>query len=315
MPSNVQFMTYADAAYVHWLVHLYRNMRLIKLLPLDVCTSSEASAAAAFALAVGAEHFGVNFVEESGDTAATRASTSRVAVAETFGTRSYLSIQRRKHACVLHRMEALLRSRGRASPYVLYVDADVTFLRDPRPHLPPTSAAIDLAALDDTGAWRAGLNAGFFAIRPLPQTLKLWRFLILQSTRRQLQASKTQERLGLIDEQRILNELLKEKMHGSVRHRALDTQRFLNGFRFYEDPLLRTNASSSSHSGAAVKLVAVHHNWIEGDAKKWQRAKAFGTLVLDANESKSGFLRRARSAMVSMPAWVPPPTKKNRRQE
>ena len=57
----------------------------------------------------------------------------------------------------------------------------------------------------------------------------------------------------------------------------LDAKLFINGYRFYED--------RDKHPVDANSIL-VHHNWIIGDARKWERANAFDCIVKNDTSRK-----------------------------
>ena len=75
---------------------------------------------------------------------------------------------------------------------------------------------------------------------------------------------------------------------------VLDKDAFVNGHRFY--------AARGRHLLAPSRVVAVHHNWINGDAKKFARATAYDAVTREG-EGAAAFVARARAAMAAMPAW------------
>ena len=79
---------------------------------------------------------------------------------------------------------------------------------------------------------------------------------------------------------------------------ALDESRFLNGHCFYQRRPLRKHGLNSS------RVLAVHHNYIPEDELKFWRARVFGAVVKN-NDTTQTFLRRARTAMDTVPSWKP----------
>ena len=80
---------------------------------------------------------------------------------------------------------------------------------------------------------------------------------------------------------------------------ALDESRFLNGYCFYERRPLRKHGLGSS------RVLAVHHNYIDGDELKFWRAQVFEAVV-QTNDTMQTFLRRARVAMDTLSSWRAP---------
>jgi len=79
---------------------------------------------------------------------------------------------------------------------------------------------------------------------------------------------------------------------------ALDEARFLNGHCFYERRPLRTDVAN---------VMAVHHNFIDGDGRKFERARAYHATVDESDKTWEAFARRTRAAMdAPTPRGIPP---------
>jgi len=70
----------------------------------------------------------------------------------------------------------------------------------------------------------------------------------------------------------------------------------LNGHCFYERRPLRTDATS---------VMAVHHNYISGDDRKFERARAYHAIVDENDKTWGAFARRSRAAMEANASWSP----------
>ena len=177
----------------------------------------------------------------------------------------------------------------------------MTLFGDPRP--PFAAMGVDLALMSDrvgfggacgyppmnasqrASAARAAampnFNSGFFLLRVGPAALLLW------STVQDYHRNHP-----LVMQQAALNAVLDEKRYlarGALAHRmrrtldmggmrlrlaALDEATFLNGHCFYERRPLRTDATS---------VMAVHHNYISGDDRKIERARAHHAIPRGRN--------------------------------
>ena len=108
---------------------------------------------------------------------------------------------------------------------------------------------------------------------------------------------------GHTAEERLSPEELSSPTLGSVCTKspltfaALNEALFLNGFCFYMERPLR------HHTLDIGKIVAVHHNYVEGDERKFKRATAYETITSKADVDRAAFLSRARAAMERLPAW------------
>ena len=65
---------------------------------------------------------------------------------------------------------------------------------------------------------------------------------------------------------------------------------------FYERRPLRTDATS---------VMAVHHNYISGDDRKFERARAYHAIVDENDKTWEAFARRSRAAMQANASWSP----------
>ena len=74
----------------------------------------------------------------------------------------------------------------------------------------------------------------------------------------------------------------------------LDEATFLNGHCFYERRPLRADAAN---------VMAVHHNFINGDGRKFERARAYHATVDESDRTWEAFARRARAAMDANASW------------
>ena len=77
---------------------------------------------------------------------------------------------------------------------------------------------------------------------------------------------------------------------------ALDEARFLTGHCFYERRPLRTDVAN---------VMAVHHNFIDGDGRKFERARAYHATVDESDKTWEAFARRTRAAMDANASWNP----------
>ena len=317
----LHILTFATGAYVRWLEHLHTNLRLLVLpaAALSVCAGDEPSLKAARGLNTSV---GLSLWDCRLDVLSAR--RRQRLVGERFGTEAYLKIVHRKSTCILQN----LRRLSSPSDILFFVDGDVTLFADPRPHF--LSLGVDLALMSDViemgsnacvagstqqsllGASNAtaNYNSGFFLLRNVPAAQGLWEKML------EYHVSHPATR-----QQPALNRLLQARDEGTSPHSrpsrcswtvctgqgptractvssltfaALNEALFLNGFCFYMQRPLRQDRS---------KIVAVHHNYVEGDDRKYKRAVAYETITSKADVDSTAFLRRARAAMGGLPAW------------
>ena len=316
----LHILTFATGAYLRWLEHLHTNLRLLALpaAALSVCAGDEPSLQAARGLD---SSMGLSIWDCHVDVLSAR--RRQRLVGERFGTEAYLKIVHRKSTCILHQLRRLTSP----SDILFFVDGDVTLFADPRPHF--LSLGVDLALMSDVieqgsnacvggstkhsllGASNAtaNFNSGFFLLRNVPAAQGLWERML------EYHASHPATR-----QQPALNHLLQAHDEGTSPHSspstswtvcsgqgptractvssltfaALNEALFLNGFCFYIQRPLRQESS---------KIVAVHHNYVEGDDRKYKRAVAYETITNKADVDSTAFLRRARAAMGGLPAW------------
>eukprot|EP00908_Phaeocystis_cordata_P006717 Transcript_17336.p1 GENE.Transcript_17336~~Transcript_17336.p1 ORF type:complete len:657 (+),score=48.73 Transcript_17336:119-2089(+) len=311
-PPTMTVLTYATSNYVHWLDHLHRNLLQLQLRKawLVVCVSDNESLRAA-------QDRGLRTISTQNTSECPQCSlvpnvlgvaTSR---AETFGSKAYAHVVHSKSICInLHLAQhELSRSRSvhlaENDEMLLFVDADVTLFSDPRPLFP---MGVDIALLVDIGPWLVGniapecgrqigkvsaavnyFNSGFFMMRYSEKTRRLWRMMLAYH----------RDRPGVL-QQPALNQLLRGATVAklAIRVQGLNESKFLSGFCFYEQRPL------SAHNVHPDKVVAVHHNWIRGDAAKYARAREYDAVVDAGPGLQRGFVARARASMAIQPAWT-----------
>ena len=316
-------LTFASGSYLRWLALLHANLRLLALpaTGFSVCTADEASRRAASALGVEV----LDLSNESSGAVPPRQVASR------YGTAAYVSVVHAKTRCIVSKLSqlqlgeqaAVRTDDARAEALLFFVDGDVTLFGDPRP--PFAAMGVDLALMSDrvgfggacgyppmnasqrASAARAAampnFNSGFFLLRVGPAALLLW------STVQDYHRNHP-----LVMQQAALNAVLDEKRYlarGALAHRmrrtldmggmrlrlaALDEATFLNGHCFYERRPLRTDATS---------VMAVHHNYISGDDRKFERARAYHAIVDENDKTWEAFARRSRAAMEANASWNP----------
>ena len=274
-------LTLATRGYWHWLTHLqatlshlgYRNESL------SVCVSDNETEALVRArgmhpIVMKTQLF--NAIDFSGLKTPTNAFTST-----TF--RQALALKQR---CIWTQALESLPARGT----LLFIDADITLLRDPVEAM-PSSDAFDAVFADDsfrTDFFRTS-NVGFFLLRKTRRTMMLAKAYM----QRMLPYNDVARPPA---DQHTFNMLLRDGLQRALELRVhtLSVAAFPNGRRFYEDRHVRpVNVSA---------LAAIHHNWISGDANKWRRAVQYNG-ILRPGEPWAAFLERARASAVTMPPW------------
>lgn len=162
--------------------------------------------------------------------------------AQTFGSKEYGKIVNVRYNCIIKFYKL---------HDILFLDSDVTLFRSPLMYL--TKSKIPLF-LEDSGPFRrkGTLNSGCIY---LPKTRHSINFVdtFVQHLRQE----------NSRNDQDVLNKY-KPSMYG-----LLPKHKFTNGYHFYEN---RHNHPVSEN------LVLVHHNWISGDSKKWNRANSFDCI-------------------------------------
>ena len=308
--DTLTILTFASSNYLHWLGHLHRNVRQLKLptASLLVCSADGASLAEARGKglatidvrdAVGCSSCLLLRTERSSDHAAVVSPYEDEGAS--YGTPSYTQLVHAKSLCVHMHLERQWQA-NRQQGLLMFVDPDVTLFADPRPYFPPGA---DIALLLDIGpgfvsqpdcGWfnasssdGAYLNSGLFLMRHSESTRRLWRQMI-----------HYHEDNPTVLQQSALNTVVRNDTQLKVR--GLDPRHFLSGFCFYEQlPTHVRLASPSSHHLVPGSVVAVHHNWLKGDLKKWARATQASAVLTD---DAPGFVDRARASMRAGIRWT-----------
>jgi hypothetical protein len=270
--NGTQLVTTASSSYTHWLAHMHRNLRLLGLADnLTVCATDAKMLEFATAHGMRAQ---AAFVQGA---------VSQMGAGAKFNSKMWYKLVHQKQHCVWGMLET-----APDNSTILLLDSDITLFRDPLPYLHDSmSSGSDIAFMDDRGmSDQPFLNTGFFLMRSNEATRELGRVYT-----RELLRNRSR------NDQSVLNDLLVR--HGSelrVRTQVIDPRVVHNGRRFYETRHRRPINVST--------IVGVHHNWIKGDDNKWARAVAYETILQYDNETLRHFQRRARRAMLLMPAWV-----------
>ena len=274
--NATRILTLASERYYHWLGHLHCNLRHLEY-PSDavhVCALDESTQRVA-------KQQGMHSILAT--TSSTMGTSSKFNGASTFGSASFKIVALLKHECLW----STLRSLPEGSP-LLFLDADITLLRDPLPLIP---GGYDLVFTDDSDAGNdifARRNIGFFLAVNNERTRTL-----ASAYLRTLQAATA--RGSKKNDQELLNVRIRDTAkHLGLRTYTLDPTAFVNGHDYYERRETRPLNVS--------KLAAVHHNWVPGDQRKWQRAVAYGG-ILQPGERFHHFKQRLKVAARSLPAW------------
>ena len=210
------------------------------------------------------------------------------------------SLTHHKSLCV-----STIQQRPRPPPHLLFLDGDVTLFRSPLPFFQRWAANVaaeDALFMDDTnlGASETNLNSGFFTLRSSNRTRRFWRLLLQRHC--DDPTHNDQVHLNELLQQEARHSLRGEasrksthvaSTHDKIRVGVLPTACFPNGFHFY--------AQRPRSAGYDVRcIVAVHHNFIRGDAHKTHRAAQYGALARPEDDL-AHFLARANDTMRSMP--------------
>ena len=158
-------------------------------------------------------------------------------------------------------------------------------------------------SLLNASATRMVFNSGFFLLRVGPAALWLWSTVqdyhrdhpqVMQQAALDDNRYWAPGEAGSDPRKRTLSV---ERSEGSLlRVATLDEATFLNGHCFYERRPLRTDATS---------VMAVHHNYISGDDRKFERARAYHAIVDENDKTWEAFARRSRAAMEANASWSP----------
>ena len=306
-------LTFATVAYVRWLERLHTNLRLLALPAvsrLSVCAGDHSTLQAARAMHLVTFNFSLDLGHQ------------QRGVGERFGTGRYVQIVQAKSACIHAQLVSL-----EPSSLLWFVDGDVTLFGDPRPSF--LSLGVDLALMTDNidgtsnnqscqactrGSARAcfagnqNFNSGFFMMRSVASTRWLWRTMLSYHAGRpevRQQVALNELIRNYENPLRRIHQLAQEGLVFTAKRpprpltiAALDESRFLNGYCFYQRRPLRKHGLNSS------RVLAVHHNYIPEDELKFWRARKFGAVVR-TNDTMQAFLRRARTAMDTLPSWKP----------
>ena len=308
LPTPLHVLTFASGSYLRWLALLHANLRLLALpaTDLSVCTADETSRRAAGALGVEV----LDCSNESVDAVPPRQ------VAERYGTASYVSVVHAKTRCIVSKLSRLAQHADASVEALLFfVDGDVSLFGDPRPHF--AAMGVELALMSDrhgsggacgypprnASAAPTVFNSGFFLLRVGPAARWLWS--TVQDYHRNHPQVMQQAALNTVLDNKgyLAKRTLAKRMRrtldvGGMRLRlaALDEAKFLNGHCFYERRPLRTDAAN---------VMAVHHNFIDGDGRKFERARAYHAVVDESDQTWEDFARRSRAAMNANASWNP----------
>lgn len=186
--------------------------------------------------------------------------------AQNFGSYKYGQIVNGRHDCILrfYRQHSLL-----------FLDTDVTLFRSPIPYLRQHDVGVPLF-LDDSGPFRkrGTLNNGCMY---LPQTAASIEFMDAFVVHLRQEKSR--------NDQDVLNKY-RPRSYG-----VLNRNLFSNGYRFYEN----------RHKHPVSRdLILLHHNWISGDAKKWERARSFDCVL---NETSRRWFSSMLQRSSTKPRW------------
>lgn len=313
-PNPLHVLTFATGSYLRWLVLLHTNLRLLALpaTDLSVCTGDETSRRATSAMGLEVLDFSRSVTGQSNQSAAALPPRK---VAERFGTSEYVSVVHAKTGCIVYKLSQLTHQTDEG--LLFFVDGDVTLFGDPRPYF--AAMGVELALMSDrigfggacglpvvkASATNMVFNSGFFLLRVGAAALWLW------STVRVYHTQYPQ-----VMQQAALNAVLDDKRYWPpgedgldprqrtircgdgmrLRLAALDEAKFLNGHCFYERRPLSTGAAN---------VMAVHHNFIDGDGRKFERARAYHATLEESDTTWEAFARRSRAAMDANTSWNP----------
>ena len=297
--SGIHLVSFSDSRFLRWLRHLHRNLVLLKLeAHWRVCAHDNSTANSLQQMGLRRSQVVEMHTINNPDALFTHDEDFQAFSAHRepldFGTALYLQLLRARDECVWMHLRSSVGAAG-----FLFLDTDVTLFSDPMPHLSAfltSSGRTDLALLDDRGPFQSGMyaNNGFFFIRQSGATLRLWRDLLREIARR-----------PRLNDQDVLNELLARPGVASELGLSVLPPSFANGYRFYQD---RRAALSRLDPALDGLPILVHHNWIEGDGRKWDRARIYDALLPERSagpccDSPEAFRALARKSYQEKPPW------------
>lgn len=302
------FLTFVTSHYRHWLCHLHSNVLLLgfQSSSLRVCTTDDETRQLALARGMLVEEASVHssklkaFAGLRGGkgSGATRGAGSRRpgTMGHTFKSAAFAQMTLGKQACLWGMLQKLPENA-----VYLFLDADITLLQDPFRMLARLGAGVahgfDIAIQDDSNGavMLPEMNLGFLMLVNTPATRRFGDAFLTEL-----------QRNTKLNDQSVFNGVLRSLSHRlGLRLHTLNPRAFPNGFRYYErhmpaaaggEPFPYAQADNFS------ELVAVHHNWISGDQKKWTRAVQYGAIPRPA-ETFDAFERRMLAAFHRLP-WV-----------
>ena len=302
------FLTFVTSHYLHWLCHLHKNVLLLgfQSSSLRVCTTDDETRQLALARGMLVEEASVHSSKlkafaglRAGKSAdATRGAGTRRPgkMGHTFKSEAFAQMTLGKQACLWGMLQKLPESA-----VYLFLDADITLLQDPFRMFARLGAGVDhgfdIAIQDDSnGAMMLPeMNLGFLMLVNTPATRRFGDTFLTEL-----------QRNTRLNDQSVFNGVLRSLSHRlGLRLRTLNPRAFPNGFRYYErhmpaesggEPFAYAQADNFS------ELVAVHHNWISGDQKKWTRAVQYGAIPRPVDTFDT-FAQRMLAAFHRLP-WV-----------
>ena len=319
--GSTALVTSSTAGYLRWFSHLHRNLRLVGLdQHLTVCAHDNAT---------------MDFVTARGVRAVPWfiATTAPQRTGATSFSRSWLQVNHAKHHCV-----ASIYKQSGAGVRLLFIDSDVTILRNPIGALPSSDSA-DVVFLDDKGGrghgrWMNGrMNAGFFLLQESKGArafYQLFTLCLLRHPRMMDQfvlnnLIEDLENLTATHSDLLSARVIKEPSQPGMKpfdasadapalveeirsissgdHRPLPIRVQVLGQQVFQNGFRFYQARDTSPIDAR-QIVAVHHNWIGGDDQKHARAIAYDMIVESDNETLAGFKHRATDSMRRMPPWT-----------
>ena len=333
-------LTFATAAYVRWLERLHTNLRLLALpaVSMSVCAGDHTSQQAALGMRLSMLNFSLD-LEHDQRVVGERFGTSRYTrIVQAKSACIHAQLISLEPSSLLWFVDGDVALFGDPRPSFLSLGVDLALMTDNIDIGNNQSCrACTRGSARACFAGRQNFNSGFFIMRSVASTRWLWRNMLsyhairpavrqqvaLNELIRNYENDVAGDRTPLRVEQGLREDreqaaLRKLRLEMPRNHQprkaglvftaerpprpltiaALDESRFLNGHCFYQRRPLRKHGLNSS------RVLAVHHNYIPEDELKFWRARVFGAVVKN-NDTTQTFLRRARTAMDTVPSWKP----------
>jgi len=141
---------------------------------------------------------------------------------------------------------------------VLIADVDAVWLANPWPHLRTAARSFDVSYQHDGGGSATNACGGFVYLTATDGAKELWAAVLTGHEKLLDDVAAGRRKLGEMNEQIILNDLLRGASFSHLRHGKLPEDKFPHGAAYFSQ-------------GKRQHAVVVHNNWIIGHANKVAR--------------------------------------------